>query len=227
MFLKRGAVISFPNSQAPAYWTSTPTPYFFVIGFSAYLGYMLWVFGSTGAPFPTYYVFISNIVIQIFLFWMNQQSIEARFVTVSNYIASFKNKAGEREGVDATNLKTATGVLASAHLVVTKDASYTNYMAQWYWDNEKKYETIYKIVIYFLWFGLAIAIAAIALSFFQNDMLAAEAKNWVDMINPCLKVCTREPCECIKMCKDAAKQTGNGACQSSATEFYKAYKTCC
>ena len=182
MFLKRGAVISFPNSQAPAYWTSTPTPLLFIIVLLAYLGFMLWYFGSTGASFPTYYVFISNIVIQIFLFWMNQQSIEARFVTVSNYIASFKNKAGEREGVDATNLKTATGVLASAHLVVTKDASYTNYMAQWYWDKEKKYTAVHKLGIYLLWLAIIISVAAIALSFFQNDMLGDQEKKWTDTI---------------------------------------------
>eukprot|EP00759_Apiculatamorpha_spiralis_P044786 PhF_6_TR41663/c1_g1_i1/m.63161 len=227
MYLKKGALISFPLSAKPGYWVGTPTPFLFVIFFLGYLGYILWLFGSTGAPFPTYYVFISNIVIQIFLYWMNHQSIENRFVTLSNYISSFKNKSGEREGIDSTNLTTATTVLNNSTLVDNKNASYTHALTTWYWINERKYGTFSIIMIRFLWLGIIAAVAAIALSFFQNDMLAANEKAWTDQINPCLDVCTRDPCTCIDLCKKAAKQAANDACQKAASAFYRNFTSCC
>jgi hypothetical protein len=227
IYLKRNAIISYPSSGKWEYWVKTPRPLVFVIYTLTYLAFMMWFFGSTGADFNTYYVFISNILVQIFLFWVSQQTVESRFVSVSNYIASFKNKDGEREGMDEVNLKKSTSSLASAVLVRTTKAAYTSNMAVWYWQHEKDYSKTIRYLIRLLWLGIIIGVIAIAISLFQADILKSTEKMWRDTVNPCLAVCRDDdPCACIRDCKVAAKQQDNGSCKDAAPPQFRPLACC-
>jgi hypothetical protein len=204
MYMKRGAVLDFPQSAKPKYWLRSPIPFVFVTFLGAYL---------------------------IFMFWYSQQSIESRFISISNYISCFPPKDGKREygKIDGSNMSNAGNTLQKATLVKTHAASYSGYMANWYWTKERKWAPWVRALMWFLWLALIFIIAAIALSFFQSDMSDAESKSWRDMVNPCLEVCRnsgRTACDCMDACKKAAHQESNSACRSAASDFYK-NATCC
>eukprot|EP00759_Apiculatamorpha_spiralis_P005995 PhF_6_TR13539/c0_g1_i2/m.21641 len=216
-YLKRGAMVSFPMSGSPKYWVTMKMPFAFLFILLAYVGFMLWYFGSTGASFPTYYVFLSNIVIGIVLFWVKHQSIDSRFLPLGTYIQCYPNSLGvQQDTIDAANLSKASDSLRHTTLVISEEAPYTNDFTTWFvlfmeWGRWVPWAL--RIVL----IGSIFAVAAIALSLFQSDLQAAEEKSWKDLVNPCISVCYSVlgnvvNCTCITLCKRATQQQGNTAC---------------
>ena len=76
------------------------------------------------------------------------------------------------------------------------------------------------------WLCIAVIVSGLALAMFQVELLGAERNAWKDYVNPCLSVCTRSACECIKLCKAAAGQEDNTACSIAAPALHKNYTIC-
>lgn len=230
--MKRNVILDYPRSSKPAYWPSKTNPFLFLVILGMYLVFMMYVFGTNNAEFNVYYVFISNLVIQIVLYWKGQQGIEDRLITLYGYVTAFKDKEGNPDsanGIDEVNLATAMHTLSGSTQAQVREPSYSHYMATWYW-NERGYPW-YRVLVYrALWLGTIVGIAMLALSMFNSELQDADKNTWDERINPCLDVCMHAPltpCECIRMCKDAADQSDNNACQDAASDFYKFFRDCC
>eukprot|EP00760_Papus_ankaliazontas_P039139 PhM_4_TR9495/c1_g1_i2/m.25924 len=215
LYLKHGAIIDFPGTEQYAEWVKRALPLTFLASFFAYMGFMVFYLLKFNCSFNEIYVFLSNLVIGVAMFWYRNQSIEWKFVSLSDFVQSFPDKIGNRRNIDAKSLSSASSTLKDMVLLETRNSCYSGNMRKWYWENkgvEGSRQTMYRLLMV----GVMFVAAGIAVAFFQRSISALEREEWDKMIKPCVVVCkamSMNVCgSCLATCRAATQLESNKYC---------------
>lgn len=189
LYMRRGAIIDFPPSaKVKALFTSV-VPLVFIIVTLAYAGVVVYAFIKFKATVGVIFIFINNVAIGIGLSWYRQQSIESKFVSISNFIQSFPNRDDVYGDMDEQSLHHAATFLTKLTLTEADTPSWTGYMRNFYWKN-KQYPLWQQILHHCMVFIIIGVLIGLCLAYFII-LRGLDLKSvWQNEINPCVTSCT-------------------------------------
>ncbi len=199
-YLKRGILVDYPNTSEYGYLFKSLVPLAFIIPFLVYLLLCVGVMIRGQSPVGFIITFLLNMVVGIAMWWLRQQSIESRFVSLSDFIMCFPSREQafhsieEREKnridakMDELNLKHAAVFLKRLVLNFSEKPSYLSDMRLFRWK-DLNYTTFERFIFHIaVWVLIGSCIGAcVAYFFYQGE---ADIENvWNNMINPCVQSC--------------------------------------
>jgi hypothetical protein len=188
MYLKRGCVIDFPASAAVKQLFTSALPLIFIVMTLVYVIICIFAFIKFKATVGVIFIFFNNVCVGIGMSWYRQQSIEGRFVSISNFIQSFPDRDGEYGNMDEQSLHHAATYLKSVTLTEAEQPSYNGYMRQFYWSN-KNYPTWQRIFHHLMLFIIIGVMAGACVAYFVV-LRGLDLKSvWQNEISPCINVC--------------------------------------
>lgn len=198
MYLKRGAIVDYPESSSAKYLFTHAAPLLFILTVLGYLGAVVYTMFKFKASGGVILIYCNNVAVGVCLSWYRQQSIEGKFVSLSNFIQSFPSRAkdneqatedGEHYGdIDEQSLHSATMYLQKVTLAEGDAPSWTSDMRLFYWRN-KNYSTMQK-VFHHLFLVLIIGGMAGACVAYFVILRGIDVKSmWQNEVNPCINVC--------------------------------------
>lgn len=188
MYLRRCAIIDFPMSYGVGYIMTHIRSILFVLFWLVYFLFGIGVMIKFEAGVGTIFIFSNNLIVGMMLAWYRQQSIESKFISLSDFIQSFPDRNGTLGNIDETSLHRAALFVERLTLTETQEPSYTDYMRLFWWKN-KQYSTATMVCHHFsVWF-IIFAMSGAAVGYFiflQGRELKA---TWLNTVVPCATVC--------------------------------------
>ena len=187
-YIQRGAVIDFPETAAPKFLLTRPTPLVFILALVGFLSLTIFTTVRFDASTGQIVVIVSNIVIGVALQWYKQQTIEDKFITISQFLQKFPDEEGKFDNMDCHSLDLAAAAMANFTLLKTDGASYGNTMRHRWWK-DKNYSTAWMCAIDgFIFFVIAV-MAGIGIGFYFFQVSEQELRRWETEITPCISGC--------------------------------------
>ena len=214
-YLEHNAIIDFPESSVFASWITHPAPVAFLLTFLAYVGFMFYLFGITGGSISEIWVFMSNTVIGVFLFWYRHQGIESSLISLSDYIQSFPNKHKKCGTMDQEVLSDACMTLHDCALIGTRHMCYSGHMRDWWWGPDHLNLGPLKKVLHFAVLLGIVAGAAFAAIYMLQTASQIQQHNWDAEVKPCVSVCllkTGNCTDCLGLCRKVSGNPLNTVC---------------
>ena len=188
MYVRRGAIVDYPESSSPRFLFCHIRPMLFIIAFLGYGGTAVFTMLSFKASIGTIAIFLNNLGIGVGLFWYRQQSIEWKFVSISDFIQAFPDRNNSHGNIDEWSLHRASTLMKDFTLTESAAPSYDGYMRNFYWEN-KNYGTVARILHHFLYWGVILALAGLSFAYFFVLGRFDLRSRWEAEINPCANSC--------------------------------------
>ncbi len=225
MYIRRGAIIDFPASSSFRYLLTNIRPLFFLLYFIGYLGVSFYTLFALGAKIGTIAIFLNNLVIGVGLFWWRNQSIEWKFVSVSDFIQAFPDRNNAHGNIDEVSLDRASKLLKDFTLTESTRACWSGYMRNWYWRHEG-ISTCSQILHHILYWGVIFGLAGLCFAyFFLMGRLNVEDQ-WKTMINPCIVVCTELAANLTTLTAQGCQRCGCACMRSLQTTDNTVVSSC-
>lgn len=199
-YLLRGIIVDFPQSGEFMYILKhIPTVLFLLVWLAYYLVCIAVLFKGQASA-GIIFAFTSQMVVGVAKSWYNQQSIESRFVSLSDFIMCFpqrnmrgksmeERKAARVEAVmDECNLKHVSYWLKQTALNFSESPSWSGAMRQFKW-RDQRYSGCEKFLAYL---AIVLFVGGIIGACVAGFVLGAQqdiANTWGQLINPCVQTC--------------------------------------
>ena len=218
-YLRYGAIVDFPQSNSYGSMFTNARPLLFILAFLGYVFFMLYFFFKNGGQVSDVWVWLSNAIIGVFMFWYRNLSIESRFISLSDYIQSFPDKNNKRGiNIDLTNLNEACKTLQDSVLLDANENCYTGAMRAWWWGPDHERETGISKLGHFLVILLIIVGAVVGSIFMLDSSKSNSAKiEWDTRIKPCVQAClmvSSNCTTCLFNCRLTTNSTQSVYCQA-------------
>jgi hypothetical protein len=188
MYLKRGCIIDFPPSANFKELFKRVLSLLFILTTLGYLIAVIVAFIKFEATIGVILIFVNNLLIGIGAAWYRQQSIEGKFVSISNFIQAFPDRDGEYGNMDEQSLHSASQYLMNLSMTEADEPSYSAYMRQFYWRN-KNYSAMWKLWHHFMLLVVIGGLAGLCVAYFIV-LRGIDLKSlWNNELNPCINVC--------------------------------------
>jgi hypothetical protein len=188
MYLKRGCIIDFPPSANMRELLKRPLALFFLFILVGYLLAVFVAFVKFHATIGVYLIFANNLFVGIGMSWYRQQSIESKFVSISNFIQSFPDRDDSYGNMDEQSLHQASKYLQNVTLTECESASYSGYMRTFYWEN-RNYSTLSRIMHHVILLSTIGVMAGLCVAYFVVLRGIDLESLWKNEINPCVNSC--------------------------------------
>ena len=186
-YLVNGAMIDFPSSGSPRILFRQMVPLVFVVYFMVYLIFSMAVLLLFRVSFAQFLVYISALT-NILAYWYHNQGLEARLMSLSEFIQSFPDSTGEYNNMDKHSLGLASAALANMTLLEGNHTPYDSYWRRSYFKGV--FTTTAKRTVVATGFRLAIAASIVMVVLYAFYSLSSTAKaSWAEVINPCVSAC--------------------------------------
>lgn len=187
-YLRRGALVDFPASSDAGFLFKNPLPLAFILVTLGYCGVAFYAMIVFRASFGTILIFCNNLLIGIGMFWYRQQSIEWKFISISDFIQAFPDRTNSHGNMDEVSLHRASQLMDHFTLTESHVPSYRGYMRNWWWKNQN-YTTHQQIMHHVGMVLLVGGLGGCAFAyFFVLGRLDLESR-WNNEINPCIRTC--------------------------------------
>lgn len=189
-YLVRGALIDFPSSGSVRIILRQWIPLLFVLYFTAYLVFSIIVLLMFKVSFAQFLVYISAMS-NVLVYWYQNQGLESRLLSLSEFIQSFPDSTGEYNNMDKHALGLASAALANMTLLEGNHTPYDSFWRRSYFKDV--YSTAAKRTLIATGFRAAIAAAVVMVVLYAFFSLSSTAKaSWQDLVNPCVTACVYE-----------------------------------
>lgn len=186
-YLRQGAIIDFPNTTSKAFLCSNKTAILFVVCFTSYSLFILAVLLVLRATLGEFLLALSAMV-GVSVFWYQQQGIEDKLISLTEYIQSFPDETGQYDNIDRTSLAAASKALQTMTLLEGRKPCYHDYWRSSYFKSIFA-ETKIRI-------GMGFAVRSFVLFAILLVMLyvfvittSHNSSSWATAVNPCVKMC--------------------------------------
>ena len=188
-------------------------PLVFILSVILYIGLTVWVCIRFAAPIGTIAIFLNNMIIGVAMFWYRQQSIEYKFVSISDFIQAFPDRTNSHGNMDEVSLSHAARLMEKLTLTESAEPAYSSYMKEFWWSN-KNYTSTARMLHHVGMGLLIVAFAGAAIGYFLFLGRFDLKSRWSSEISPCIYVCTKGSNSTAAMCQWCA-------CECLAALLYK------
>ena len=186
--LKRWCILDFPASGHRGFILTSGMGIGFLLFFAWYLALSLGTFFVYRASVGVVVIFCNNLLIGVGLAWYRQQSIESKFISVSDFIQAFPDREGEYGNIDEVSLHWAAEFLRGITLAESDTASFRSRMRRHMWRLHGMPESK-KVLHHVGVFGTIFILAGICIAYFQILQSVDAKQRWTDRIDPCARAC--------------------------------------
>ena len=188
MYLKRGAIIDFPESGGIKYLLTSPIPLLYLLVTVLYGGVTVVTLLKFKASLGVLIIFVNNLVVGVLMTWYRQQSIEAKFVSLSVFIQSFPDRKDEYGNMDEQSLNSATKFLQNLTLTEARSPSWGGYMRNFYWKQQNVSGVAMVCAHLFVW-AIMLALAGVSVAYFVIVSRQDVETRWKQEVAPCVNSC--------------------------------------
>jgi hypothetical protein len=188
MYLKRGAIIDFPMSSNFKQLLTSVLPMLFIVPTLCYAVITIFTMFRFGGSAGAMAIFLNNLAIGVGYSWYRQQSIEWKFVSLSDFIQAFPDREEKYGNMDEQSLHSAARFLEQATLTESGHNSWTGYMRDFYW-RQKNFGPKEKLFHHVFSYALVLTLAGISLAYFLVLGRYDIKSIFINELNPCLHSC--------------------------------------
>ena len=187
-YLERGAIIDFPESSSPKYIFTHLVPWIFIILFVFFFILVVYMMAKFNATTGQIIIVCTNLVIGVAAMWYKLQSIEDKFITISQFLQKFPDSTGEYNNMDSHSLDLASKAMNNLILLKTEHPCWGNTMRHRWWK-EKNWTLEWMIGVNVLIFVAVAILAGVGIGFYYMSVREDEKKRWKTEIAPCVRAC--------------------------------------
>lgn len=187
-YLNHGAIIDFPSTNNPKVLLRDWRPRLFVVYYVVYFLFsatVFFLFSATFGQFLVYFSAMSNVL----AYWYEKQGLEARLISLSEFVQSFPDAQGEYNNMDKHALGLASTALLNMTLLEGNHAPYDSYWRRSHFKDLFNRSSSVRMLIGYA-FRLLILISIAMVVLYAYFALSSTTKaSWGDVLNPCVRSC--------------------------------------